>query len=172
MVEKNNFGGSIFLKVFLAFLLAASLFAAGGFCFWFFIQKTKEAVPLASSAPTIQPFKEEPVYVEEDLPLISPELTFSDKELLQAAFSKKYGYRSEEVEIEINKNADPYFSGGVHFSGEMGGGWFLAYKQNNQMIIVADGNGTVPCENIEPYDFPTDLAPECWNEATGVLITR
>ncbi len=53
-----------------------------------------------------------------------------------------------------------------------GGGWFLAAEVGGQWVIVDDGNGTVSCEKINPYNFPTTLVPECWSDATQDLIQR
>jgi hypothetical protein len=80
---------------------------------------------------------------------------------LQQAFGKKYNRPAEQVEVTIDKKDDQHIAGGVKFSGEMGGGWFLAYKGVDGWIIVQDGNGTVSCEIIAPYNFPKSLVPEC-----------
>ena len=52
------------------------------------------------------------------------------------------------------------------------GGWWLAAKTSGEWVIVADGNGTVLCSDIEDYDFPVSMVPECWDETTQTLVTR
>ena len=61
--------------------------------------------------------------------------------------------------------------GTASFTGEMGGGWFLAYKNPDGWIIVDDGNGTISCETIAPYNFPVDMVPECVDK-NGNLIKK
>lgn len=96
----------------------------------------------------------------------------SDIDLLKAAFANKYNKPVANAEVTISKNTGVYASGGIKFTGEISGGWFLAYKQGGNWTIVADGNGTVMCASITPYNFPVDMVPECWDEATSKLITR
>jgi len=54
----------------------------------------------------------------------------------------------------------------------MGGAMWLAYNDGEKWLLIFDGQGAIPCEAIDPYNFPTDMAPECWNEATSQLIKR
>ena len=96
----------------------------------------------------------------------------SDDDFVRRAFAEKYNRPIEEVNASISERIDDYAKGGVSFEGEMGGGWFLAAMEDGDWIIVADGNGTVACEDIEPYNFPVGLVPQCWQESTGELITR
>jgi len=167
MVENDETTSSnVFLKVALSVLVSFLLFGAGAFAFWFFSGKTAQETPEVQEIPL----------EEEELFPADQEATegagqSEDVELIRQAFAAKYGHDVSEVEVEISKQFNPYISGGVTFAGEMGGGWFLAYKQEGEWIIVADGNGTIPCEAIEPYDFPTDMAPECYTQ-DGSLITR
>lgn len=169
------------LKLILLAIFSLLLIAAGAVGFWFF-QKNFEfkKKTLVSPEPALLSL---PVAQSEEssVPLVStepeperssvPEFK-SDLQLLREAFSVKYSHPVSETEVSINKQTGLYVSGGIHFAGEMGGGWFLAYKQNEAWLIVADGNGTVPCEAIEPYNFPVDMVPECWNDRTSTLITR
>ncbi|HUV46856.1 MAG TPA: hypothetical protein VMW29_01860 [Candidatus Bathyarchaeia archaeon] len=164
MVEDDETTSSnVFLKVALSVLVSFLLFGAGAFTFWFFSGKINKETPVA-------PLEEEELFPA-DQEATGGAGQSEDVELIRQAFAAKYGHDVSEVEVEISKKFDPYVSGGVIFSGEMGGGWFLAYKQEGEWIIVADGNGTIPCEAIEPYDFPADMAPECYTQ-DGSLITR
>jgi hypothetical protein len=97
----------------------------------------------------------------------------SDKDGIEAAFAKKYNRPESEVKVTLNESDGTYASGGISFEGEMGGGWFLAFnEQKGEWIIVADGNGTVSCEKIDPYNFPVSMVPECWDEGTQELMQR
>lgn len=95
----------------------------------------------------------------------------SDLELIKEAFAQKYNRPASEVNVTVSKNNGTHAQGGISFSGEIGGGWFLAYKESNGWIIVQDGNGTISCETIAPYNFPSDMAPECVDK-NGKLIKR
>lgn len=88
------------------------------------------------------------------------------------AFASKYSKPPSDVEVSISQNTGTHAWGGISFAGEMGGGWFLAYKGENGWIIVADGNGTISCSKIEPYNFPASIVPECYDEKTDTLIKR
>lgn len=95
----------------------------------------------------------------------------SDIEGIEEAFAKKYNKTVDQAEISISKKDDTHAWGSVKFAGEMAGGWFLAYKNPTDWIIVQDGNGTISCEAIAPYDFPSTMAPECVDK-NGKLIKR
>jgi len=36
-----------------------------------------------------------------------------------------------------------------------------------------DGNGALrTCSSVNPYNFPSSMVPECWNDATQKNVTR
>lgn len=98
--------------------------------------------------------------------------TDSDKELITAAFAEKYDRDASEVNVSISKNTGELAQGSISFAGEMGVGIFFAAKVEGEWIIIYDGHGTIPCADIEPYDFPTDMIPKCFDEETGDMVTR
>ena len=108
----------------------------------------------------------ETVMVEEDLVEEDLEAIFA------TAFEEKYNKIAGSAEISINIVEDEHVSGGVKFAGEISGGWFLGAKDEGKWIIVADGNGTVMCSEIEPYNFSAEMVPECWDETTMALVKR
>ena len=77
-----------------------------------------------------------------------------------------------DTQITINENTGTHASGLVKFAGEIAGGWFLAAKTTGDWQIVADGNGTVICADIDPFKFSTTMVPECWDDSTQTLIVR
>ena len=95
----------------------------------------------------------------------------SDLELIKKALVDKHGWPIENVNVTVSKNTGTRASGGVTIEGEMGGAMFLAAKVDGEWVIVWDGNGSITCSSIEPYDFPLDMVSECWDEATGTLRT-
>jgi hypothetical protein len=165
---ETNFWTIAFIIVFgfLAFLL--------GTYYPNFLKEPSPTISPAQPSPTtiVQPtISTEPIQaVNTTIPSpTTPQK--SDLELIKEAFSQKYNRPVSEVNVTVSKNNGTHAQGGISFSGEMGGGWFLAYKQTGGWIIVQDGNGTISCETIAPYNFPKDMAPECVDK-NGNLIKR
>ena len=90
---------------------------------------------------------------------------------LKEAFSDRYSRIIDDINIRIDKAGAKHVFGSVSFVGEMGGGWFLAYKDDTDWMIVDDGNGTIDCDVIAPYDFPVDVVGECVDES-GEVVER
>lgn len=154
-------------KVFLPLIILAviALLAGGGILFW----SMKSGLPSAEPTPTPTLAPEVTPTAEVTIP---PEETKTDLEQIKEAFAEKFDKPIGDVDASISGNTGTYAKGGVKFAGEIAGAWWLAYKEPCCWTIVADGNGTVPCADIEPYNFPVDMVPECWDEATSKLITR
>ncbi len=164
------------LKAILIIFLVIITFIGGFFFSQFYgdkliTQDTKESpqpaepgmaspVPQPSKAPQSSPVQPSP----------SPEI--DDEQLLKQAFGEKYDRPASDANVSISEKDGNYVKGGVGFEGEMGGGWFLAYYEEGEYTIVADGNGTVPCTPVERYAFPTDMVPECYRESDGTLVDR
>ncbi len=91
---------------------------------------------------------------------------------LKNQFAEKFGEETNNFVIEISEETDKHAKGGITFPDSIGGGWWLAAKVDSKWLLVADGNGTVMCSDIEPYNFPSDMVPECYNQDTQQLITR
>lgn len=171
--QKNNL-----LLIIATVFITLGLLGLGAFGFWF-VQKNMMKIPQPSpSAPPSPSVLSSPsVFNPEITPLPTPTPTPSpqlktDLELIKEAFAKKYNKPLNEVNVSISEHQDPYAKGGVGFTGEMGGAMWLAYKQDGDWVIVWDGNGTIPCDKIEPYNFPVSMVPECWDESTGTLVIR
>ena len=177
MVKNNQEKNNIFLKVALSVLVCLVLFAGGALSFWFFqgkLIKKPEPSPSPSASsqvspmPTIEPtFEPEQSIIPEPIPSVQ---TKSDLELIREAMAARHSKPVADTTVNISKLNIPYASGGVKFEGEIAGAWLLAYKQADGWIIVEDGNGTVTCETIEPYNFPVDMVPECWSETHGLVV--
>ena len=60
----------------------------------------------------------------------------------------------------------------MKFEGDIGGGMFYAAKVGGEWKIAWDGNGTVTCDDIEPYNFPVSMITECWDEASMSMVAR
>ncbi|OGG17429.1 hypothetical protein A3D78_06120 [Candidatus Gottesmanbacteria bacterium RIFCSPHIGHO2_02_FULL_39_14] len=140
------------------FVLAGALLFIGGI---FSTNVFKKAPPgLIQPSPTIvfeETYQPSPTKV---VPT-SIEVEQNDEAGIKQAFAQKYGKNTSEVIITISKNTGIHAQGSVKFAGEAGGGWFLAYQNNYDWFIVADGNGIIPCETVYSYNFPSDMIPDC-----------
>jgi len=160
---KNNF-----LQIFLAVTAIILLLIAGAGLFWFY--QTKIALP--TNQPTTTPTPEEILPSPTAIPVTPTEgEEISDLEQIRQAFADKYNKPLTDVNVVIESNDNEYANGGVRFEGEIGGGWWLAAKVSGEWVIVADGNGSVLCEDIKNYSFPASMVPECWDETTNKLIS-
>jgi len=168
-----------FMKPLVYVLFAFLLVGLGAVGFWF--MQNKMAVMTPSPVPVVSPSPGAIKPSVSPTPLPSPEATVelapsvlpavSDMEAIKQAFGEKYSHPVSEVNVTISKNTGSLAQGGVGFEGEMGGGWFLVAKTASGWVIVDDGNGTISCELIAPYSFPTDMVPECVDSG-GNLIVR
>jgi len=93
-------------------------------------------------------------------------------ESLKLLFAQKYEKRIEDITVSISKREGDYLTGGVKFAGEIAGGYVLAAKVNDAWKIVFDGNGNWTCDVVDVVDFPSTLAPECWDEDTMTVVDR
>lgn len=169
-----------FLQVFLAIAAVILLMAAGAFLFWLYQQKivkppvttekpTQTPTP-SVTAPTVSSIVSEATVVPTTAATATP--AASDLDLIKAAMAAKHGKAVADVNLTISKNTGTHATGSVNFAGEVGGGWWLAAKSGGSWVIVQDGNGTMDCGVIAPYNFPNTIVPECWDEATGKIVVR
>jgi hypothetical protein len=92
------------------------------------------------------------------------------KDQLTNYFVNKFNKNPSDANLTISKNTGTHASGGITFQGEMGGGMWLAYKDNDgNWIVVFDGNGTIPCTSVEPHNFPASIITECWDDANSKI---
>jgi len=155
-----------YLLIIGALLIIAAI-VAGGFLIWSMRSETPGVEPSLSPEVVASPVASS---IPSQKPIIAPEKAKSDLEQIKEAFAQKYSKSVADVTVTIGENNGTYAKGGVKFAGEISGGWWLAYNDGTNWLIVADGNGTVMCDDLEGYDFPTSMVPECWDEATSELI--
>ena len=60
----------------------------------------------------------------------------------------------------------------THAQGQVGQKWWLAVKAKNGWKIVATGTSYINCNDIAGFNFPSSMAPACWDNATNQLINR
>jgi len=99
----------------------------------------------------------------------------ADNSVFVQAFLTKYPdweERLDTLEVTVNSNDDDFASGSVRFTDSIGGGGWFAANADDGWVIAWDGNGTIGCAEIEPYDFPASIIPECWDDENQVIVTR
>jgi len=163
-----------FFQILGYLFLGLVLMAVGALGFWYYQnnlagQIFDQSVVEKVEEEMITPGPSTESTVSQITPTIEPK---NDLELITQVLAAKYNKDPEEAEVSIEENTGVYANGGIRFQGEISGAWWLAYKEAGEWLIVADGNGTVPCEAIEPYNFPVDMVPECWRQSDSTLVQR
>ena len=95
-------------------------------------------------------------------------------QIIKEILAKKYQKAISEVTVKVNKSAENHAVGSVRFGpeGTPGGLWFAA-KTDSGWELVYDGNGIIPCDAINKYDFPEDMVPQCIDtQNNNELIVR
>jgi len=91
---------------------------------------------------------------------------------LQIVFARKYDKRVDDVTVHIGLAKENKFVRGEMTMKNLDtpegieGGIFYAVRHSSsgEWIIVHDGNGVIPCEPLELYDFPLHMMGNCVNE--------
>ena len=167
--EKSSAKNQNPLVIFLIFLVVLGLLALA-FFFGLKFRKTspEEATPTPTpeitTTPTIQPT----ATPEEET---TPTPTVDESELIKEAVFKKTGLDATKAEVSINKNTGQYATGNIKEFEAVGGAYWLAAKTNEGWVGVYDGQSQPTCEQIDPYNFPTDMVPECLDE-NGQVVKR
>ena len=128
--------------------------------------------PVSTPAPVVQEESPLPANQPSLAPTTAPEPQASAEDQIREAMATKHSKSIADTDISINEITSTHASGVVKFAGEIAGGWFLTTKTTGDWQIVADGNGTVICADIDPFNFPTTMVSECWDDTTQTLITR
>jgi len=97
----------------------------------------------------------------------------ADLNLIKEALIAK-GLSLEEMKVVIKTHLGTDIEASVvPVSVPAGGGYVFATKVAEEMKIVADGNGAIMCSMLAEYpDFSTYLIPICYDETTGLEVTR
>ncbi len=135
---------------------------------------TQDTAPQPTQTTTTQietspaPTKSNTIY---ELPTSAPTIN-NDEDVIRAALIAKNQWdESINFTLTTTSNDGTYAHGLVNSDG--GGGYWYAAKVNGNWQIVADGNGVITCESLEPYpDYPTSLISQCYNQTSGDLETR
>jgi hypothetical protein len=171
-----------FLSTFLAVSAIVVLMAIGAGAFWMYqqnvlngktvVEKEEKEVEVAMSPTPVSESTQSAQVADVDTEDEDEPIDEDLETIFAQLFAEKFEKPVADATVTISKTEDSYVSGGIKFAGEIGGGWFLGAKEDDDWMVVVDGNGTVMCADIEPYDFPVDMVPECWDESQGKLIVR
>lgn len=97
----------------------------------------------------------------------------SETDLISQALVDKLGMSEDTIKVTVSKIDGDYATGTVGSTeSEVGGGYFVAVKQDGEWIIIADGNGTIDCATLDEYSVPATIISECYNSATEESVTR
>lgn len=93
---------------------------------------------------------------------------------LVTAFKQKHpDWDMSTIKLEVDENDGNFIKGKVvPVEAKGGGGIFFAANTTNGWVIASDGNGVVFCEDIEPYNFPTNIIPQCYDAQTSTVVER
>ena len=95
-----------------------------------------------------------------------------ETEAIKEAIYLLVGSDATVVNVTIDKNIGTYATGGVvDWASEVGGGYWIAAKSAGEWIGVYAGQSQPTCNEIDPYNFPTSMVPECL-DGLGKVITR
>lgn len=146
-------------------LIPISIILAGliiGLFFYFSTSKNNKPAPVGLPTPTISPTA---------APTTTPLPTADDLSAIREALAIRLGVSSNNLDVSISKNTGEYVKGNVKEKESVGGGYYLAAKVEGKWVIVYDGQSTPTCKQLESYNFPKDMVPECLN-LSGNVITR
>ena len=90
-------------------------------------------------------------------------------EAIKKAVYEKTGLNSTIADVTVSEYTSNHAKGGVKEKEAVGGAYFIAAKVDNEWICVYDGQSQPTCEQIEHFDFPKSLVPECLNGANEVV---
>jgi putative hemolysin len=85
------------------------------------------------------------------MPVDAPVIDINkDTELIKLALVKEEGVNLSVVDIMVSKDTGKYASGGIKPKEEgVGGAYFFAARVSSGWTIVAAGNGTISCADLE-----------------------
>lgn len=108
---------------------------------------------------------------EETAPVETLAVVPSIEEQLTQFFADKFSKPLSDVILTVSQKTDTHATGGIRFTGDMGGGMWLAHLDGDTWLVDYDGNGTIPCDSVEPHNYPTSILTECWDESSSSLKT-
>lgn len=154
----------------LIFIIVVGLLALAFFFGLKYRQIPDEVVPTPTPEVTNIPSPQPTPTIKVE-PTITPTPTVDESELIKEAIFKKTGLDATKAEVTINKNTGQYATGNIKEFEAVGGAYWLAAKTDEGWVGVYDGQAQPTCEQIDIYNFPKDMVPECLDE-NGEVVKR
>jgi len=161
-------------KAVLVMIIVLALICAGGF----YAGQKYKLVPAETPVVTIPTTESTPkvVPIGTTMPVLTPSPTVDETAAIltavKAGLVAEHGPNASSMNVTVSKIQGNHAQGGAIDPGSVGGAMWLATKVGGTWKLVWDGNGTISCASIDPYNFPVSMVPECWNETTGKSVTR
>lgn len=149
--------------LFLVFLVLLGTVAA----FAYFLGKGNIILPLS---PTPSPSPLSGAQLQVPVPS-SPSPAPNEMLAIKEAIYKLTGLDETKAEVTITENTGNHAKGGIKEHDAVGGAYWLAAKASSEWIGVYDGQTHPTCTQIEQYNFPVDMVPECLDLSMNV-VTR
>ena len=118
--------------------------------------------------PTVTPTTQDNPPTETIIPTETI-LPLSIEEQLTTFFSNKFNKPIADANLTVSQNTGTHASGGIVFQGEMGGGMWLDHIDGDIWIVDYDGNGNIPCQDVEPFNYPSSILTECWDDTNQTI---
>lgn len=91
---------------------------------------------------------------------------------VKAKVSADTGTPADQLKVTVSQNTGLHAKGNVKEEEAVGGGYWLAAKSGSAgWVVVYHGQSQPRCTDVNAYDFPTRMVPECLN-SSGNVITR
>ena len=129
------------------------------------LPRGETAIPTSTQLPS--PEVESATPTEGD----QPEITPTGDDALTVAEAAILAALAEYLDLDMNElDATVTEIRGQHAKGGVENGYFIAAKANDQWVIVYAGQATPYCDEIEPYNFPVDMVPECLGGDNSLVV--
>lgn len=87
-------------------------------------------------------------------------------QIMAEALGRKFNLSAESLSVNVLSDTGLFAKGTYNETGGGGGIWFAAKTQNGWELAGA-GNGIISCGDIEKYDFPREMIPQCIDTQNG-----
>lgn len=88
----------------------------------------------------------------------------SDEQLITLAVAEQFAQPADQMDITVTEIT------GIYAYGYLENGYFIAVKQDGTWQYVHGGQTNPYCRDIEAYDFPLDMVPECMDDNNQVVV--
>ena len=119
-----------------------------------------------TQATTLIETREDPTSEITDQPtaIITATPIPSEEQLIADDVAEYFGLPTDQLEIHVTNISGNYAYGFIENS------YFIAVKQDGTWRYVHGGHTNPYCRDVEPYDFPLKMVPECMDENNQVVM--